>query len=237
MSVASPFFPLGPGKDYSLVHSRKCTPPLHETLTITGPHENVSLFTPCRAVYELHYSAPLRCFSTPHPLSWPQLPSSLHTLPRHLINVTHRLPSKTEGIVFVSSAADKAFWKADMHNDSAVIASLVWNPFLSVPHAACCCLTEQPSAPVSPQNMFGSQIHLGQYDRLSWDFIHYCDEWIRRDAERVCERKFLCERLGFGHQGKLLGIVTSQVLNAPVCSQIYPGEEREMACVFVPTNC
>lgn len=74
--------------------------------------------------------------------SWPQLPSSPHTLPRHLINVTHRLPSKTEGIVFVSSAADKAFWKADMHNDSAVIASLVWSPFLSVPHAACCCLTE-----------------------------------------------------------------------------------------------
>lgn len=88
-------------------------------------------------VYEqLHNSAP----STPPPP--PQLPSSPHTLPRHLINVTHQLPSKTEGIVFVSSAADKGLWKADMHNDSAVIASLVWSPFLSVPHAACCCLTE-----------------------------------------------------------------------------------------------
>lgn len=76
------------------------------------------------------------------PPSPPQLPSSPHTLPRHLINVTHQLPSKTEGIVFVSSAADKGLWKADMHNDSAVIASLVWSPFLSVPHAACCCLTE-----------------------------------------------------------------------------------------------
>lgn len=104
----------------------------------------------------------------------PQLPSSPHTLPRHLINVTHRLPSKTEGIVFVSAAADKGFWKADMHNDSAVIASLVWSPFLSVHRAACCCLTEWLSAAVSPENMFGSQIHLVRYDGLSVDLRGGC---------------------------------------------------------------
>lgn len=100
---------------------------------------------PLRSVYKQRHSQPFTAPSTHPPSSpslRPQLPSSPHTLPRHLINVTHRLPSKTEGIVFVSSAADKGFWKADMHNDSTVIASLVWSPFLSVPHAACCCLTE-----------------------------------------------------------------------------------------------
>lgn len=39
----------------------------------------------------------------------PHLPSSPHTLPRHLINVTHQLPSKTEGIVFVSQQRIRAF--------------------------------------------------------------------------------------------------------------------------------
>lgn len=122
-----------PGKDYCLFDS---TPPLRYTLTITGLY--VSLFRPCIQTASL--LSPSSHF--PPLLSRLQLPSSPHTLPRHLINVTHRLPSKTEGIVFVSSVADKGFWKADMHNDSAVIASLVWSPFLSVPHAACCCLTE-----------------------------------------------------------------------------------------------
>lgn len=83
----------------------------------------------------MHYTASSAIFPRPLPSPSLQLPSSLHTLPRHLINVTHRLPSKTEGIVFVSSAADKGFWKADMHNDSAVIASLVWTPFLICPPA------------------------------------------------------------------------------------------------------
>ena len=166
------------------------------------------------------------------PPSPPLLPSSPHTLPRHLINVTHQLPSKTEGIVFVSSAADKGLWKADMHNDSAVIASLVWSPFLSVPRAACCCLTEQPSATVSPQNTLGSQIHLVGYDRLSVDSIHYCDERVRTYAQ-VCERMSLCVRRGIGHQGKLLGVLVLLAVNVPVCNL---SKEREMVSLFPQTT-
>lgn len=156
----------------------------------------------------------------PHPSTTPpQLPTFPHTLPRHLINVTHQLPSKTEGIVFVS-LADKGFWKADMHNDSVIIASLVWSPFLSVPHAACCCPTEQLSAAVSPENMFGSQIHLVSL----WPVV--CRLSLLWRAYLCVYRERVCERMSLPLASHVVaGKVVGRLSVNTVCPRMFRSEE------------